>query len=135
MIRYRTDTKSITPKRLEGFFVGWPSKPSAKTHLSLLQKSGRVVLAIDDKTGNVVGFITAVTDGVLSAYIPFLEVLPGYRGKGVGEKLIKKMFVLLKGLYMIDLTCDEGLCAYYEKFGMRKTHGMMRRDYKRQSGN
>jgi hypothetical protein len=30
--------------------------------------------------GRVIGFITAVTDKVLSAYIPLLEVLPAYRG-------------------------------------------------------
>ncbi|MEM9907537.1 MAG: hypothetical protein AAF921_21205 [Cyanobacteria bacterium P01_D01_bin.44] len=31
----------------------------------------------------MVGFITAITDHVLSVYIPLLEVLPPYQGQGV----------------------------------------------------
>ena len=39
------------------------------------------MLARDD-AGRVVGFVTAISDGVLSAYIPLLEVLPEYQGAG-----------------------------------------------------
>ncbi len=93
-----------------------------------------MVLTVEAKTGQVVGFITAITDGVLAAYIPFLEVLPTYRAKGVGKNLIKKMLVVLKDLYMIDLTCDKSLQPYYKQFGLKKSCGMMSRNYKRQSG-
>ncbi len=34
---------------------------------------------IDDINNKVVGFITAISDGVISAYIPLLEVLPKYQ--------------------------------------------------------
>jgi hypothetical protein len=50
--------------------------------LSLLAGSDHVVLAIDKASGDVVGFITALSDGVLCAYISFLEVVPGYRQRG-----------------------------------------------------
>jgi hypothetical protein len=33
----------------------------------------------------VVGFITAISDGVLTAYVPFLEVLPAHRRQGVAN--------------------------------------------------
>ena len=43
-----------------------------------------MIIAIDENTNQVVGFVTAISDGVLSAYIPFLEVLPEYKSIGIG---------------------------------------------------
>ena len=76
MITYTDSLEHITADKVSGFFVGWPNPPSPETHLKLLQNSSKLVLAIDETTGNVAGFITAISDGVLSAYIPLLEVLP-----------------------------------------------------------
>jgi len=84
MIRYVYTSEGITPEQLQEFFEGWPDPPSPETHLRLLTNSDEVVLAVDDDSGAVVGFITAISDRVLSAYIPFLEVLPEYRGRGIG---------------------------------------------------
>lgn len=134
MIRYQTTLEGITTKELHGFFVGWSNRPLAKTHLKLLKNSDHVVLAIDTKSKRVVGFVTAITDGVLASYIPLLEVLPEYRSNDIGGRLMKKMLHLLKDLYMIDLLCDKNLQSYYEKFGLKKAQGMMSRNYKRQSG-
>ena len=83
MISYTDSIEGVTAKMLRGFFAGWPNPPSPGMHLKLLTNSYKVVLAIDDKTDNVVGFITAISDGVLSAYIPLLEVLPAYQGQGI----------------------------------------------------
>jgi ribosomal protein S18 acetylase RimI-like enzyme len=117
-----------------GFFVGWPNPPSAETHLKLLQNSYRCVLAIDEESNQVVGFINSISDGVLSAYIPLLEVLPSYQGQGIGKQLVKSLLEVLNPLYMIDLLCDEKLQTYYSKLGMQKAQGMMIRNYSNQSG-
>ena len=82
----------------------------------------------------VIGFITAISDGVLSAYIPLLEVLPAYQGQGIGGELIARMKSELSHLYMIDLLCDEKLISYYEKHGMTKASGALIRNYERQNG-
>lgn len=71
----------------------------------------------------------------LSAYIPFLEVLPEYKNKGIGKELVNRMLKELDDIYMIDLCCDDDLVPYYDKFGMTKTNGMILRNYKMQSGN
>lgn len=84
-----------------GFFVGWPVKPSPQRHLELLRGSYAVELALD--AGRLIGFATAISDGVLSAYIPLLEVLPGYQAQGIGSALIRRLVERLDGLYMIDL--------------------------------
>jgi len=91
-------------------------------------------LAVEKQTRNVVGFITAISDEVLAAYIPFLEVLPEYQARGIGKKLMENMLSTLGGFYMIDLLCDQDLQEYYEKFNMFRSQGMMFRNYQNQSG-
>jgi ribosomal protein S18 acetylase RimI-like enzyme len=131
MIEYTTKLENIDEIQLKGFFVGWPNPPSEKTFMKLLKGSYRVVLAVDDN--QVIGFISAVSDGVLSAYIPLLEVLPEYQSKGVGKELVSKMKEELSHLYMIDLLCDENLIPYYEKQGMSKATALIR-NYDNQNG-
>lgn len=133
-MNYHYCCKDITVEMLKGFFVGWPNPPSEEKHLELLQKSDKIVVCIDEEKHQVVGFITAITDDVLSAYIPFLEVLPEYQNKGIGTELIKRMFQELEGLYMIDLLCDQNLQPYYKKLGMVEANGMIVRNYQFQSG-
>lgn len=82
----------------------------------------------------VAGFITAISDEVLSAYIPFLEVLPEYQRQGIGRKLARLMLQQLRGLYMIDLLCDKDLQPFYRRLGLSQASGMMIRDRKHQSG-
>ena len=82
----------------------------------------------------MVGFITAISDGVLAAYIPLLEVLPDYRGRGIGRELVMRMLAQLQGLYMIDLVCDPQLESFYRACGMKPYHAMMIRDFAHQAG-
>ena len=134
MISYILTAQGISPEQLKGFFDGWPNPPSPETHLRLLMNSDEIVLAIDQETTRVVGFITAITDRVLSAYIPLLEVLPEYRGRGIGSELIGAMLERLGDLYMIDLMCDREHQAFYARRGMVEARGMMKRNYGSQSG-
>lgn len=133
MITWRTDAHDLRPAQLEGgFFEGWPAPPTPETHLRLLRGSQAVVLALEGD--EVVGFVTAVGDGVLCAYVPLLEVLPGWRGRGVGQELVRRLLHELRHLYMVDLVCDPELVAFYERFGLRAGTAMMLRRYDRQSG-
>lgn len=127
MINYKNDLTGIDAASLQGFFEGWKSKPSPEKHFEILKNSDYVIIATDDD--RVIGFINAITDKILSAYIPLLEVLPAYRNKGIGKELVKRMLDKLKGFYMIDLCCDESLAGYYEKLGMKKVSGMIIRNY------
>ncbi len=132
---YKTTLENSTHEMLEGFFVDWPNPPSSETHLKLLNSSSKIVIALDPSINKVVGFITAISDGIISAYIPLLEVLPEYKNKGIGKELVQKMLQELDDIYMIDLCCDDDLIPYYKKFGMMTATGMVKRNYKMQSGN
>ena len=134
MITYTDSASDLRSDQLAGFFVGWPNPPSPERHLEILNRSSHVVLAINDDSNRVVGFINAISDGILSAYLPLLEVLPEFQKRGIGSELVRRMLTQLNGLYMIDLVCDDKLRPYYEKLGMRTAFAMMIRNYDRQSG-
>lgn len=135
MISYIDSIENITPEMLEGFFDGWRRPPSKETHLKIFGNSYAVVLAIDDSRGKVVGFINAISDGILCVHIPLFEVLPEYRNKGIGSELLRRMLVKLKGFYGISLMCDKNLQSFYTRFGMSPGTGANIRNYERQSGN
>jgi ribosomal protein S18 acetylase RimI-like enzyme len=116
VIEYRETADGIDAEALDGFFVGWPEPPSNERHLELLRAASYVALAVDGE--QVVGFATANSDGVLSAYVPLLEVLPEHQGRGVGTELVRRLLSRLGGLYIVDLACDDDLVPYYERLGL-----------------
>jgi ribosomal protein S18 acetylase RimI-like enzyme len=134
MIRYTETTNGLRPEDMRGFFVGWKSSPSAETLLRILNGSNERILAIDEGTGRMVGFINALSDGVLTAYIPLLEVLPEYQGDGVGSELVRRMLDKLGAYYMVDLVCDENVKPFYERLGFRGLSAMCVRRFEYQSG-
>ena len=134
MVRYVESADGIRPEQLDGFFHGWPSPPSSETHLELLRHSQEVVLAIDAESERVIGFVTAISDGVLCAYIPLLEVLPAWQRRGIGRALLQRLLQRLDDLYMVDLLCDPELQPIYEGLGMTRGQGMLLRNYDHQSG-
>lgn len=133
-LTYRETLDGISPETLAGFFVGWPNPPAAETHLRLLLGSSAVILAVDEDAGRVVGFVTALTDGVLTAFLPLLEVLPAYQGQGIGRELVRRMLARLNHLYSIDLVCDEELIPFYERLGFQPGRAMLLRNYRNQRG-
>jgi len=133
-IEYIKDLSSINADMLAGFFVNWPNPPNNTTHMRVLTDSYCSFVAIDKNINSVVGFINAISDGVLSAYIPLLEVLPEYQGFGIGSKLVKCMLEELNDLYMIDICHDEELSEYYAQFGALPGNASIFRNYNAQSG-
>ncbi|BCL81475.1 GNAT family N-acetyltransferase [Ktedonobacteria bacterium brp13] len=133
-IRYTDSPVSIYPNQLQGFFVGWSNPPSLEKHHEVLRKSDYCILAIDEKEEKVIGFITAITDHVLTAYISLLEVLPEYQGHGIGAELVQRLLEKLHGIYTVDMLCDPELIPYFESTGMKRAEGVVIRNEKRQSG-
>jgi ribosomal protein S18 acetylase RimI-like enzyme len=132
-IEFTSSAADVSALMLHGFFVDWPHPPSPATHLELLRASFAVQLAIADD--RVVGFITAISDGMLSAYIPLLEVLPEYHGRGIGSELVRRMLDQLGHLYMVDVLCDDEVAPFYERIGgLQRAGGFIARNYAAQSG-
>jgi ribosomal protein S18 acetylase RimI-like enzyme len=129
---YQDNPDNLTPDQLQGFFQGWPNPPSPETHLKLLKNSDHVFIALDNN--QVVGFITAITDHTLCAYIPLLEVLPSHQKQHIGKELMQRMLKKLEDLYMVDLVCDPVRVGFYASFGLKPLTALGRRNYERQSG-
>ncbi len=92
--------------------------------MAILMGSDLVVLALSDKS-RVVGFVTAITDGVSCAYIPHLEVLPEWQGNGTGTELMRRMMAKLETIPAIDVICDEEVRGFYERLGFQAWRGMI----------
>lgn len=122
MVRFVDTLEGIRSNQLEGFFVGWPRRPSADRHLEILRGSAHVWLAMDGE--RCIGFINAVSDGCFSAFIPMLEVLPEHQGKGIGKELVRRMISTCERYYSVDLVCDPDWESFYRPLGFRVLSGM-----------
>jgi ribosomal protein S18 acetylase RimI-like enzyme len=133
-IYYTDNPDAINAISLEGFFEGWPNPPDPSRHLEILQSSYKVWLALDGE--KCVGFINAISDGILHAYIPLLEVLPSYQGQGIGTELVLRMVNSLETVYAIDIVCDDQVAGFYRRLGFSQLTGMAKRnpDYQDGSG-
>lgn len=129
-ITYRSDLDGIDASHLAGGFCeGWPEPMTPAEHLEVLAGSDLFELAVDDATGGVVGYATALTDGRRSSFLSFLEVLPTHRGRDIGTTLVQRILDRLAQLddgrgANVDLGCDEELVPFYERFGMRPGRAM-----------
>ncbi len=132
-LTYQTTAEGLTSDQLDGeFFEGWVDPPSPETLLRILQSSTHVVVAVRNE--KVIGFVTALSDGILSAFITLLEVVPDEQDKGIGHSLINQLMDDIGDLYMVDLVCDANLSRFYAELGFATTTGMSRRNYAMQSG-
>ena len=132
-IKYIHSAENIEHTQINGFFVDWPDSPSPQRHLDILRASHGVELAIDTPTNQVVGFINVISDGILSAYIPLLEVLPAYQGQGIGKELLNRIVARYHHLYMLDACCDESVDEFYVSKDFLKVSGMVRRNVESQN--
>jgi ribosomal protein S18 acetylase RimI-like enzyme len=87
-IEYRDDVQAIAPLMLTEFFEGWRKPLTPEQHLRVMENSQIVVIAVDPNEKRVLGFITALPDYVQSAFIPLLEVVSSYRGRGIDSTLV-----------------------------------------------
>jgi len=127
MIEYHHSLENITDEGLCGFFVGWPNPPSASKFKEILERSYAVVLAWDAEKREVIGFATAISDGVFAAFISLLEVKIEYQRMGVGSELVRRLEARLSGMYSIDIVCDPELESFYSRLGYMSLAGQAKR--------
>ena len=99
----------------DDFFVGWASSPNSAMFRRILDASWAVEVAVEQE--RVIGFVNAISDGIATAFIPWLEVTPAKQGQGIGSTLMSRMTARLAHLYSIDLVCDDDVLSYYTKQG------------------
>ncbi len=95
--------------------VGW--NRMEKEYANPLMNSFYHIAVYDDEM--LIGYIDSVSNGVTDAYIQDLMVSPHYQGRGIGTELMNKMIEYFKEkhIYMISVVYEEGLKAFYKRFG------------------
>lgn len=125
-IVYVVDPGWLTSAQLTAFFNEWPRRPSNEAIDVLLRGSYVVVVAMSGD--DVVGFAHAYSDGRMFAYIPFVEVHPQHRHRGIGTNVMEVLLAELDALHGVDLSCDPELVPFYERVGLEPVVAMIRRN-------
>lgn len=74
--------------------------------------------------GRLVGFARALSDGLYRALIEDVIVDAAWRGRGVGDALIRLLLdTHLRAVDQVHLGCEEANVAFYERFGFERTTG------------
>ena len=126
MIEYKIND-SVIPNELNCFFQDWKSPPSLEIKGKLLDGADLIITAREE--GNLVGFLTAISDGVMHAFITLVEILEAHKRKGIGKNLMKLATSHFRGYYDIVLITDPDKGAFYKKFGFDEIYGMHIRDF------
>lgn len=112
-----------------------PNKNRPIDYWKSLKNSTFIIAAFEDE--KIVGATRILTDLYMCAMIFDVLVDPGYRNKGIGEKIMKKTveFCRKKQIKNVELVTDPShpwLPDFYKKFGFtvdnsRGTHMIMKR--------
>jgi ribosomal protein S18 acetylase RimI-like enzyme len=96
----------------------WAAGRPRDTQDRLIREASRVVGLYDG--GSQIGFCRAFTDGVATAYLADVYVLAEYRGRGLGEELVREM--IENGPYadVKWLLHTTNMHALYRKFGFEE---------------
>lgn len=122
-------TKFFSQKDLQELFVSvnWQSGNYPLRLKKAMRKSDTVISAWDGK--KLVGLISAISDGQMTVYYPYLLVHPDYQGKNIGRTLLTAVMKKYAGIYRQVLNCDESKYEFYHKFGFETQDGRLSVSY------
>ena len=119
MIEFR-DTHEFMQEALRNLFlsVEWSSGHFPEK----LQRAMRGFSSVDSAWDGdrLVGLISAMDDGVMTAYIHYLLVRPEYQGAGVGRALVERMKARYADYLRIVLVAYDEEIGFYEACGFEK---------------
>lgn len=114
-----SSTHELSPDSLERLFlsVGWESGKYPEK-LSLAMKNYKSVFTAWDGE-RLIGLVSAMDDGALTAYVHYLLVDPEYQKRGVGRKLMEMVKDEYSGYKKICLIAENDAVKFYETCGFK----------------
>ena len=122
MITYKA-IKDFDPGQLQALFlsVEWSSGHFPEKLAAAMQHYGSVFSAWDgDK---LVGLISAMDDGGMTAYIHYLLVDPQYQKMGIGKQLLRMMKEQYADYLRILLVAMDAEIGFYQHCGFEAPEG------------
>ena len=95
--------------------VGWKTAEYPNRLYNAIKNSEYVMTIWDDK--NLVGLISAITDGYINVFITYLLVKPDYQKIGLGKIMMNDFMKKFDGFGRRVLTTELDKEEYYKKFG------------------
>jgi len=101
---------------------GWWKEHYDKDSIpDLIKGSFAFAVAVDKTTGKTIGIGRVLSDKVSDAYLQDIVILPAYRKKGIGKKLVLSLvdFCKKRGVTWIALISEPGQEQFYKKLGFK----------------
>ncbi len=110
----------------------WREDPAWRAVIPAMIRGSFCFLLAREPGGGIVGMGRAISDRVSDAYIQDVVVLPGYRGRGIGREIVRRLAdrCVAAGISWIGLVAEPGTQPFYEPLGFRALAGhvpMLRR--------
>ena len=121
-IDYR-DTRDLSREDILELYQAsdWSSAEKPVQLHQALKHSHTLVTAWDGD--RLVGLGNAISDGFLVVYYPHLLVLPEYRRRGIGTRVMRLMMERYTDFHQQALLADGNAVAFYEKCGFTQAGG------------
>lgn len=118
-----SDTHDLDAAELQRLFesVGWESARLPERLQECMRNSHSVFSAWDGR--ELVGLANVLSDGSMTAFVPYLLVRPDYQRSGVGKDLLRRIKARYFDLPRIVLVSLENSTGFYEKNGFVKGVG------------
>ncbi|OPZ77422.1 MAG: putative acetyltransferase [Alphaproteobacteria bacterium ADurb.Bin438] len=119
MIQYK-NIKEFSESELQDLFlsVEWSSGKYPEKLVLAMRNYSYVFTAWDE--GKLIGLISAMDDGIMTAYIHYLLVDPKYQKMGIGKGLVDLMKQVYKDYLRIVLVAYDEQIKFYEACGFTK---------------
>ena len=98
----------------------WWSRGRSRADVERMLAGSEVVISVvDTGSGELVGFVRAITDGVYRGVLFDLIVEPAYRGRGLGAELVRRVHdhPAMSRCGRVELICIEAMVPFYEALG------------------
>lgn len=98
--------------------VGWSSGHFPEKLAVAMKNFESVISAWNGD--ELVGLISAMDDGIMTAYIHYLLVKPEYQSQGIGKELVLKVKDIYKDYLRIVIVAYDEEIEFYENCGFEK---------------